>query len=253
METHKELTERLKKIMRTHDAVHIKRNPLARGLKDISTEGLENAVSQYTIFPRNIVSFLYSARDKAKIEGWKEVATELTRNMGEELGTETNGATHYEMLIRGIAQGINPSLENQLRNLQPSPSTDTFIKDMKEIIGDFKAPAPYVLGGTYALETSAVPELVIVRRAVNELFTRKTGKPMQDGKLKDFFKYHLGTWEPGHEEGLRDTTAIYVKNQPDQILFENGFKDVMYSMDWWWTGLYQESKTIHKIPGEIRK
>jgi hypothetical protein len=243
METHKELTDRLKKsMMKSYDAVHLRRNPLARALKTISTEGLENAISQYTIFPRNIVSFLYTARDNAKRAGWTKIATELTRNMGEELGTETNGITHYEMLIRGLGEGLGQNLENHLRNLQPSESTDLFIKNMNATISP--RHTCFTIGGTYALETSAVPELLIVRNAVNELFTRKKGEPMQDGKLKDFFEYHLGTWEPGHEEGLRDTTAIYINDEDSQRIFENGFREVMRNMDKWWAHLYKESSII---------
>src|SRR3989338_4576011 len=161
MKTHTKLTEELKSAMRTEYHSVNSKNPVARGLKSISTQGLQNAISQYIFLPRNIVPFLYLARDKARADGWKEVADELTRNMGEELGTETNGVTHYDMLLKGLSEGIDTTLECSLRELQPSLATKVFIEGMEAIMNGSRAP--HVLGGTYALESSAVPELGIVR------------------------------------------------------------------------------------------
>jgi hypothetical protein len=146
------------------------------------------------------------------------------------------------MLVRGLADGLGSSLEGYLRNLLSSPATGQFVEGVR-IIAQDQRPA-YAVGGTYALESSAVPELIIVRDAVNKLFTRVTGQPMQDGQLKEFFRRHLDTWEPGHEEGLRDASAKYLVGTEDRKLFEAGFRDVMSTMDTWWTGLYNESQKL---------
>ena len=243
MKIHLQLTEKLKEaMMDEYHSVHPEKNPVALAIHQLSTYGLRNALSQYTIFPRNIVSFLSAARDTSREHGLSEVSQELTRNIGEELGTETGGTPHYDMLVRGLAEGIDPNLEGYLRNLIPSRFTEAFIEGVRTIAQD-ERPA-YAVGGVYALESSAVPELVIVRDAVNELFTRVTGQSMQDGELKAFFRRHLDTWEPGHEEGLREATAKYIVGTEDKKLFEAGFRDVMLTMDTWWTGLYTESQQV---------
>ena len=243
MTTHKQLTEKLKKAMREdYHSVHPEKNPVAVAVPQLSDYGLRRALSQYTIFPKNIVSFLEAACDTSRESDWTKIADELTRNIGEELGTETGGIIHYDMLVKGLADGLDSSLEGYLRNLLPSSATEEFVQKVRTIAQD-QQPA-YAVGGTYALESSAVPELVIVRDALNELFTRATGQPMQDGMLKEFFRRHLDIWEPGHEEGLREASAKYILGQQDKKLFEAGFRNVMSTMDAWWIGLYKESRDL---------
>jgi len=231
--------------MNEYHSVHPEKNPVALAISELSADQLQYVLSQYTIFPRNIVSFLTSVRDISRNAGFSEVANELTRNIGEELGTETNGVSHYDMLIRGLAEGVypaDPTLETYLRTLKPSEATRAFIDRTRKITEDQRAA--YAIGGAYALESSAVPELVIVQNLVNELFTRVTGQPMQGGLLKEFFRRHLETWEPGHEQGLRETTAKYITSTEDHKLLEVGFRDIIITMDTWWTGLYKETRNL---------
>src|SRR3989338_931252 len=199
METHVEFTKHLKKAMREeYRAVHSRKNPVALALPNLSLQQLQHSLYQYTIFPRNIVSFLNTAREAARDNQWYEVTRELTRNIGEELGTETGGVPHYDMLVNGLSEGIDPQLGPSLRSLSPSEATKAFIAGMERTMSDQKVE--YVIGGTYALESSAVPELVIIRCAVNELFSRATGEIVLEGQLREFFRKYLQVWEPSHEE-----------------------------------------------------
>ena len=60
--------------------------------------------------------------------------------------------------------------------------------------------------------------------------------------LKSFFDMHISVWEPGHEQELYKACKNYVKTKEDLEEFEKGFKEVLSTMDVWWTGLYNELK-----------
>ncbi|PIN74548.1 hypothetical protein COV18_06635 [Candidatus Woesearchaeota archaeon CG10_big_fil_rev_8_21_14_0_10_37_12] len=240
----KTFTTKLKTAMNDeYLAVNREKNPFAKNLNELSAAQLTYALGQYTIFPKNIVSFLSSVRDSARVTGWTEVDNELTRNIGEELGTETAGTTHYNMLVTGLAEGIDSLLERNFRELAASPATQAFVDGIRSNTLDSRLA--YAVGTAYALESSAVPELVIVQDAVNQLFKKVTGKPMQEGKLREFFRRHLDVWEPGHEDGLRNASANYITSGQSKQEFEEGFRNTMATMDAWWTCLYEE--TINHI------
>lgn len=185
----------------------------------------------------------------AGTNGWKTVGEELERNISEEYGSKTEGVPHYDMLVKGLSSelgndlGYAPAadLEKKLRSLEPLPAMSQFLTHIPQIVGN-EDPL-YALGGTYALEASAVPELVIVRMAVSKLIQNSTGIPMaRDGYLGKFFDAHLRVWEPGHEEGLRVTSAVYLNAPETAKSFEAGFREVMRTMDEMWAGLHEESK-----------
>jgi len=236
----KELSRLSKLMITNHSAVSQDKNPVAQDLKNLTDAQLEQILFQYTIFPRNIVNFLCSVRDIAKSVGWESISTELTRNMGEELGTETDGVTHYEVLISGLSDELGVDLSESLRRLSPSNATEKFISAIIKCITHKNAA--YSVGVVYALECSAVPELYIVRDAINELILRKKGRTMSTPLLTNFFKGHLGEWEPGHEEGLRKTIGEYMVFESHTNDFSAGFEAVMDAMDIWWDGLYSEAK-----------
>lgn len=237
-ETYDNLITRLQQAM-TEDyvAVHMQKNPVAAHLADSSPEMLIYQLGQYTLFPRHIVGFLARAYTKAYDAGWPMVAQELARNIGQEVGSDTDGLSHYELL----AKGIEERTKLDVLKVQPSPATNTFVQGM---IQAFDHPdSTYVLGATYATECSAVPELRIVVRGVRKLFKDVTGSQELGDKLRTFFHNHLGFWEPSHEGLLRETMGEYLQSQ-QYPLFEQGFHDVMKTMDTWWHGLYRESQPI---------
>ncbi|HLC70841.1 MAG TPA: DUF3865 domain-containing protein [Candidatus Nanoarchaeia archaeon] len=239
----------LRKVMRDeYLAVNRRKNPVAVNLDTTTSDQLLYLVGQYTLFPKNIVSFLRAAQEVARANGWQAVCDELERNIGEEYGSKTEGVPHYDMLVKGISEELGHNLgyapvadlEKKLRTLEASPAMGTFLTCMPEIVGNTNSL--YAMGGTYALEASAVPELVIVRMAVSKLIETNTGIPMpRDGYLGKFFDAHLRVWEPGHEEGLRVTSATYLTSPETGESFEAGFRDTMKAMDEMWTNLYQES------------
>jgi len=231
-----ELMERLQTaMMNDYVAVHQGKNPLSINLPNISTNQLAYQLGQYVLFPRHIVLFLSAAQEKAKNAGWADVVSELERNIDQELGSETDGKPHYDLLI----EGVNERLGIDLRRVKPSGATIQFTDNM--LRATRSDDVSYVLGGTYATECSAVPELRIVVRAVKELFKRKESGELGP-LLTVFFRKHLGDWEPSHEGLLREHLADYIT--PNQYTpFEQGFRQVMSTMDTWWNGIYEESRT----------
>ncbi|MBI4170220.1 MAG: DUF3865 domain-containing protein [Candidatus Aenigmarchaeota archaeon] len=232
--------ERLdKSMMDDYISMDKNRNPVFLNRTASSNNQLAYAVGQYAAaLPRNIVSFLYSARDTARRSGWQYVDTELTRNMGEELGTETRGLTHYMILAKGIEEGIGLDV----LGVQPSGNTLHFVHEMEDITTN--DDAPYVAGGAFALESTAVSELEIVSGLLNELFMRLKGSQIPEGILRDFMHMHIHDWEPGHVAGLKGSCGKYIQLPAQCENFEAGFRDVMRTMDKWWIGLYEESRAI---------
>lgn len=223
-------------MMERHTAVNPTTNPVAKALGGLTAKHFEYVIGQYSLFPAQIVSFLYAARDNARSKGWHAVAEELTRNVGEELGTESGGVSHYEMLLSGIAELSDTDLYRKWKHLNASLATRTFLAAVELAVSHDNIA--YVAGATYALECSAVPELVIVRDILEQFLAMHDSTI--SGKLKTFFDMHLGTWEPGHEQGLHGTIPAYLSN--DAIpAFREGFEEVMTAMDVWWKGLAKEA------------
>jgi len=216
-----DLMEMLNKaMMDEYVAVNKDKNPIANA--SLNKEQVEYVIGQYTIFPKNITSFLYSAREKARDARWRDVDVELTRNLGEELGTETDCVPHYDWLLGSVKADFDLDLSGTI----PSLSTNAFVKIMTSAMA--KSPS-YVMGAIYACESSAVPELKIVRELVSPL--------PKNSQLEVFFARHIGDFEVGHENKLRSACEFYVTTKEQ---FEQGFREVMQSMDDWWNGMYLE-------------
>jgi hypothetical protein len=221
-------------------SVDPEKNPVACALDSLGVDQLKYVIGQYAHFPKHIVSFLFSARDKARASGYIDVSNELTRNAGEELGTESQGVTHYEMLLTGLGNELGKKTEQMLRTMGASKSTTHFVNSISKELA--KSDIAYVMGAMYVIESSAVPELRIIKHMADTLTSQMTGNQMiLDPYLSKFFEMHLGTWEPGHEEGLRVIIPKYLMEESEKAAFEKGFRKVMSIMDEWWQGLYEEA------------
>jgi hypothetical protein len=246
IETHGTFLGKLNVAMRDDFlAVNLKKNPVALSIKEASTEELLYVLGQYCIFPNNIVSFLGTVKDTVSKYDLKLLAREIARNIGEEEGAETDGIPHYDMLISGASKELGFTdpikAEVALKELKASPAMATFISSMQTLVAS-KDPL-FATGVVYALESSAVPELVIVKALLNEVHMRVHEKPLsEETTLGKFMALHLGVWEPGHEEGIRDTTKDLVKTDEEKSRFEAGFRTTLGVMDSLWKGLHIESR-----------
>lgn len=237
-ERHDDLTDRLKQAMADeYLAVDRRKNPIALALDTMNKDQMHYVLHQYSVFPKVIIAFLDSARKTASETGWHDVAAELGRNIGEELGSDTAGTPHYDLLVKGIKEELNVDISEAY----PNPSTSAFLANMHYTMKNPRLAL--VVGAVYALESTAVPELRIVLELANQAVRITSGKPMaKEGILRQFFEKHLSTWEPGHEEGLRTATARYITTENDQKEFEIGFRYVMKTMDEWWISLAREMR-----------
>ncbi len=234
--------ETLQTLMLTYAFLSARRNPVLVDGRN-SSEVLSYSLTQYANFPRTIVLMLLSFRDLARQYGWAEVAVELTRNIGEELGTETNGVTHYALLVQALAEECGLDVEDA----QKSNATAKFISNIFSSLlsGDrFSA-----LGSVYALEATARPELLVVVKIITNL--RKSHGHPNPGKFsataQNFFDLHVNIWEPGHSEGLRLAAEPLLTTSEASASFETGFRSVLTIMETWWQELADEASRIGQM------
>jgi hypothetical protein len=213
-----------------YGAVHAEKNPIARHMAEIKLNQAAHVMQQYSLFARELFGFTELAKDKAReVVGWSEIAEELEHNVAQELGSATQGVPHYMILRNGVEEAFGTPVEG----IKPSAAIVALCTHMR---GIFDKSAPYVLGATYAIEATSIPELQIIRR----LICTVCGGAVPP-TLKYFLDMHLDEWEPEHEAAMRGTIAkclSTVEYEP----FEAGFRAVMEAMDIWWDDLAAEMR-----------
>ncbi len=222
------------KMYNNYVCVNIKTNPINKKIETLTKENISYIISQYSIFPKQIVTFLEIVRNHSKKMKLKKIEKELTRNLGEELGTQSHGISHYDILIKGLKEEFKLNVSN----IEASNSTFQFLTSMKNILS--KENFFYALGGIYATEMSANPELEIVLNIINKLSQHENSMNLPEGRLKHFFRMHIEVWEPGHEEGLLEAMKDEITNEEEYNQFVKGFENVLDTMDNWWIGLCNE-------------
>lgn len=224
-------------------AVDAGRNPVAVAAGALRPEDLAFVLQQYSLFSKNISSFLLDAYFVMAHAEWDGLADELTQNIQEEFGHEpgTSGRDsgsrprrlpHYVLLRRGLLEG----LEVDVAKVTPSPSTLAFMLGIRGVMNDVSAAR--VAGGAYALESSAVPELIMVYDWAKRLFALKQ-RPVPKA-VAVFFESHIDELEVGHEQRLKHVCGAYIQSSTAEADFKSGFLEVMAVMDRWWEGLYTE-------------
>lgn len=203
-------------------------HPLFPTMRRGEIEELIFVVQQYSIFPKVLVDYTKTAHKKAITAGWEAVVKELRDNIEEEMGSQTQGISHYDFL----ADGLEAGLKVPVKATQPSRATQTLLSTMDQI---FDQGIVYIMGATYAVEATSIPELTIVRQLIELLLEGALPKSLQY-----FFDMHLNEWEPEHEEDLRRSLESYIHEQ-DYDEFANGFRAVLTAMDVWWLQLTAEA------------
>ncbi|MBW4686763.1 MAG: DUF3865 domain-containing protein [Komarekiella atlantica HA4396-MV6] len=203
-------------------------NPVIQILNETSFTQIAYVMQQYSIFPKELVYFTELARQKALARGWNGVAQELQENIAEEMGSTTQGVSHYMLLAQGLEEGLGVSVKNTI----PLVATSKLLTTVQSI---FTQQLPYVLGATYAIEATSIPELTLIVQLIEWLLEGS----MPQG-LAYFFSKHLNEWEIEHEAGLRTAVAAYI--QPEQFgEFAAGFRAMLDTMEDWWQELAQEA------------
>ena len=224
-----QLTQQLNQLLiHNYVAFSSTENPVVGILNQTSFAQIAYVMQQYSIFPKELVYFTELAIEKALEAGWNAVAQELKQNIAEEMGSSTQGVSHYTLLAQGLEEGLGIPV----KNITPSLTTSKLLRTMQLV---FNRKPAYVLGATYAIEATSIPELSLVMQLVEWLLEGAIPK-----NLQYFFNKHLNEWEPEHEEGLRTSVAAYI--QPEQFEeFEAGFRAIIDAMEIWWQELAQEA------------
>ncbi len=210
----------------------LERNP---ALATTTLDGLMVILNDYCALPRVITRLLERARKKALKSNMPKTADELELNLTEERGQDERanpkGVPHYEMLRRGLKKEFCFVPSKNVRH-----ETEEFIQKLTGVIGS-ESPA-VVTGAIYALESSAHPELLVVRRLL-EAIADKRGEslaPKEALSLIWFIEIHTDVYELDHESRLKD--AILQDLGEDCLAdFEQGFREVIDLMEVWWKNM----------------
>jgi Domain of Unknown Function with PDB structure (DUF3865) len=209
-------------------SVSMVRHPLCQTMMRGNMDELICIAQQYSIFPKVLVDYTQIARSKAIVAGWDTVVQELDDNIAEELGRSTQGISHYDFL----ADGLEAGLKVPVKATRPSTATQVLLNTMDNI---FAQDIAYMMGATYAIEATSIPELTIIRQLIELLLEGALPQPLQY-----FFDMHLNEWEPEHEEDLRRSLDGYIQ-KADFATFSAGFRAVLTAMDIWWLQLSAEA------------
>jgi hypothetical protein len=218
-------------MMEDYASVNPSSNPIANSLHNLSSDQLVFLVGQYSWFSKTIGSLLLDAFYVTMSAGWLDIGNELKQNISEELDICNDKLPHYVLLRLGIKEG----LEIDISSVKQSPATETFLLGLRDCVNN---PDPaYVSGASYALESSAVPELVMVYSWVQKLFG-DIAKAIPD-HIRLFFESHIQEIEILHKGRLGIVCSRYI-SQAHQDQFSMGFKSILQIMDQWWNSLESE-------------
>jgi hypothetical protein len=231
------LSDRLnREMMESYSFTSLDRNPVLRlSQRAPALESLLTVLNDYAALPRVIIRLLEKARKKAEETKMTEVAEELELNLTEERGKDPRakpyGVPHYEMLVRGLEKEFGFRPKSEVR-----AATEQFLTDLDQVMGS-ESPGK-VIGAVYALESSATPELKVVKQLF-EAIANKRGRPLapkEDLSLIWFIDIHTDTYEVDHESRLKNAIVICLREAqfPD---FEQGFREVMNLMETWWKSM----------------
>jgi hypothetical protein len=232
-------------------------NPVLAELRSsaATAEAAMGAIKQYSFLPGAIVEYLTIGVQR--LSAWSAVATELSRNRAEELGSRTDGISHYEILETRLRLELGLDVADS----RPSAATIRFIQSIRREL--WRQRPPLVAGMIFALETTAIPELIVVASILNE-----AGRLMGKGRvveigplppdaashtanypagsaltLSDFITLHVLDFEEGHKRGLEEAYEQYFDTEESLAEFEAGFQKVLLEMADWWNGLASELRT----------
>jgi hypothetical protein len=211
-------------------------NPTLRVAR--TQKGMVYILQQYAPLAREIVSILTILRHRASyMDKWSEVTREMERNIAEELGSDSNGVSHYDILKDSLRRDLSVDIGSEVND---NLSTIRFLDWLKNVVKNCNSH--FSLGVVYALELTATPELKVVL----ELATRLSEKPgcKISTDFSDFFERHIELWEPGHAAGLRLAVKKVIQNESEWSQFSEGFELTLERMSKWWQGMANECPTV---------
>lgn len=230
-------------------------NPFVENIDKLTAHHILYFVGQYCHFPANIISILTTACYTISYHGWEYTAKELRENINQELGygdgkidfgvLSNKIIPHYTILRRAILENTGRDIKDP--EFKINAATDKFLKELNNIMA--KDDPSYVAGASYALESSAINELIIVKKLMELLLEKIEPGKKPTRLMSDFFKYHIDDIEVMHRDELYRNAEqdIYIDYDDDTTLqkrqydFHKGYSAVLTIMYTWWHELYQEA------------
>ncbi len=187
----------------------IENNPFSKEVSKRSSVELSMLLTQYSLFPKNIISFFIIALYNLNYHKWTDISAELVRNLNEELGQPYENEEHEKFMYRPhyviLREGFLQGLDIDIKNTQPNNATTNFLTSINQILDNDN---PSIVGGaTFALESSAIPELEIVFKLTERLF--ELNQKAMPTTLREFFHFHIDAIEVGHRDRLIETSIKY--------------------------------------------
>ncbi len=200
------------------------------------------ALGQYSALPFEIAAMLERASQRTTC--WPAVSEELALNCSEERGSETGGIPHVEILVAGVAR----ELGLDLRTVEHSRETSAFIDALRQQVEE--GSTARVAGTIFALEASAIAELKVIGRMIEE--ARKTATAANNSTeennrwlsmpLRQFIRMHTDGFEVEHRSRLWTALQSCEQNEEEQREFDDGFRFVLQAMDSWWKSIAGSSR-----------
>jgi Domain of Unknown Function with PDB structure (DUF3865) len=158
---------------------------------------------------------------------------EIMLNLSEELGEieaipGLEGQTHYSVLRAELVSflGVDPEDE-----VMPLP-TIHFIEQLRETVTDNAAKT---YGALLALETTAIPEILVFKVAVQRFCERD--QSALPPTLAAFFDAHTGQFEVQHAARLRKLYYAFDITNAVEESMDDGFNRVIAVMTEWWSSI----------------
>ncbi len=206
---------------------------------------LKLALAQYAALPLEIAGMLLLAAQRTS--DWPAVSAELMLNREEELGSETEGIPHVEILAHGLRRELGMSLSDTAR----TDETTSFIEALRAFLAS-KSVAE-VAGAVFALEHSAIPELKVLGCIISSAKQQQGIEVHQSAEtaavlqmpLSEFIRMHTEGFEVLHRDRLWTATSQYLIDDKTQLAFCSGFDFVLSAMELWWNSIaaFAEQKT----------
>lgn len=219
-------------------SVNDQKNPVITKIESLNYNQKLFILGQYSIFPKNIISMLVAATYSLSHDSWSHVVEELIQNINEEMGVGDGkiakfSLPHYTILRKVFQNGFDVDINN----IKPIKETTDFVEGIKDVLSS-NSPE-IVCGAVYALESSAVPELSLVKSIATSALDEKNQK--YPSLMMDFFNWHINDIEIAHRDRLLEMVEMEINTDKGWNKFECGFRIVMDIMDIWWIKLADKS------------
>jgi hypothetical protein len=208
-------------------------NILLRNSRVLTRGELARALVCFAALSRALPEILRLSLKSCAAEAPAGLRDEIMLNLSEELGEieaipGLEGQTHYSILRAELVSflGVDPEDE-----IVPLP-TIHFIEQLRKTVTDNAAKT---YGALLALETTAIPEILVFKVAAQRFCERD--QSTLPPTLAAFFDAHTGQFEVQHAARLRELHRAFDITDAVEENMDDGFNRVIALMTDWWKSM----------------